>query len=157
MERLDNIFFYEFYVPVWWNKNMTKKYLDKLTYDVIGAAIEVHKSLGAGLLESVYHECMNHELTLRGINFSSENIVPVNFKGLELETELKCDLFVEKCLVVELKAVAKIAPIHEAQLLTYMKLLKSPKGILINFNCINLFKDGQKTFVNEFFRKLPGN
>lgn len=134
---------------------MTKKYLDKLTYNVIGAAIEVHKSLGAGILESVYHECMNHELTLRGINYLSENIVPVNFKGLLLETDLRCDLFVENCLVVELKAVSDLTPIHEAQLLTYMKLLKSPKGILINFNCVNLFKDGQKTFVNEFFRNLP--
>ena len=134
---------------------MTKKYLDKLTCDVVGAAIEVHKSLGAGLLESVYHECLKHELFLRKIEFTSENVVPVNFKGIMLETDLRCDLFVENCLVVELKAVAELLPIHEAQLLTYMKLLKAPKGILINFNCMNLFKYGQKTFVNELFRSLP--
>lgn len=134
---------------------ITKKYLDKLTYDVIGAAIEVHKALGAGLLESVYHECLKHELKSKSINFLTEAIVPISFKGLTLETDLRCDLFVENCLVAELKAVAELAPIHEAQLLTYMKLLKAPKGILINFTCTNLFKQGQKTFVNEFFRNLP--
>ena len=133
---------------------MTKAYLDKLTYDVVGAAIEVHKSLGAGLLESVYHKCMKHELTHRKISFETELIVPVCFKDIVLETELRCDLFVENCLVVELKAVAELTPINEAQILTYMKLLKAPKGILINFNCINLFKHGQKTFVNELFREL---
>lgn len=134
---------------------MTKNYLDKLTYQIIGAAIEVHKSLGAGLLESVYHECMKHELFLRKIDFCSESIVPVHFKSLELETELRCDLFIEKCLVVELKAVPELASIHKAQLLTYMKLLKVPKGILISFNCVNLYQNGQKTFVNELFRDLP--
>ena len=126
-----------------------------MTYEVIGAAIEVHKAVGAGLLEGVYHECLKHELFLRKINFLTELIVPVHFKGIVLETDLRCDLFVENCLVIELKAVTEIAPIHQAQLLTYMKLLKSPKGILLNFNCYNLFKDGQKTFVNEFFKNLP--
>lgn len=134
---------------------ITKKHLDKITYDVIGAAIEVHKSIGAGLLESVYHECLKHELSLRNINFLTEMIVPVYFKGLNLDTDLRCDLFVENCLVIELKAVSALAPIHEAQLLTYMKLLKAPKGLLLNFNCVNLFKEGQTTFVNEFFRNLP--
>ncbi len=136
---------------------MNKKYLDRLTYDVIGAAIEVHKSLGAGLLETVYHECLKHELVLRKINFSTEMTVPVHFKEIVLETDLRCDLLIENCLVAELKAVADLVPINEAQLLTYMKLLKVPKGVLINFNCVNLFKDGQKTFVNEFFRNLPEN
>ena len=134
---------------------LTKKFLDQLTYNVIGAAIEVHKSIGAGLIKSVYHECLKYELSLRNINFQTELIVPVHFKDLILETDLRCDLYIENSLVVELKAVSSIAPIHEAQLLTYMKLLKAPKGILINFNCVNLYKDGQKTFVNEFFRNLP--
>lgn len=127
---------------------MTKKYLDKLTYNVIGAAIEVHKSLGAGLLESVYHEYLKHELGIRNIYFQTELTVPVHFKEIVIETELRCDLFIENCLTVELKSVSELTPLNEAQLLTYMKLLKSPKGILINFNCINLFKEGQKTFVN---------
>ena len=134
---------------------MTKKYLDELTYNVIGAAIEVHKELGPGLLESVYHKCLKHELNLRNINFVSEIYVPVQYKGINIETELRCDLFVENILSVELKAVEAIIPLNEAQLLTYMKLLESPKGILINFNCVNLFKLGQKTLVNELYRNLP--
>jgi GxxExxY protein len=136
-------------------KIMTKKYLDELTYQIIGAAIEVHKSLGPGLLESVYHKCLRQEFTLRGLNFGSEFLVPVEYKGIHVETDLRCDFLVDNAIVVELKAVDAIAPIFEAQLLTYMKLLHKPKGILINFNCVNLFKDGQQTFVNEYFRLLP--
>jgi GxxExxY protein len=134
---------------------MTKQFLDKLTYQIVGAAIEVHKSLGAGLLESVYHECLKHELSLRNVIFCSEMAVPIHFKGINIETDLRCDLFIENCLVIEIKSVSELASIHKAQLLTYMKLLKSPKGLLFNFNCVNLFRDGQKTFVNEFFRDLP--
>jgi GxxExxY protein len=133
---------------------MTKKYLNDLTYQIVGAAIEVHKALGPGLLESVYHKCLNHELITRQLNFVSEFVVPVNYKGLELDAELRCDILVDDAIVVEIKAVEAIAPVFEAQLLTYMKLLKKPKGILINFNCANLFKEGQKTYVNEFFREL---
>jgi GxxExxY protein len=136
-------------------KIMTKKYLDELTYQIIGAAIEVHKSLGPGLLESVYHKCLRQEFTLRGLNFGSEFLVPVEYKGIHVETDLRCDFLVDNAIVVELKAVDAIAPMFEAQLLTYMKLLHKPKGILINFNCVNLFKDGQQTFVNEYFRLLP--
>jgi GxxExxY protein len=136
---------------------MTKKYLDDLSYAVIGAAIEVHKTVGPGLLESVYHKCFKHELFIKKINFVSEIIVPVQYKGIELGTELRCDLFVENCLAIELKAIEALLPIHDAVLLTYMKLLNSPKGILINFNCINLFKEGQRTLVNELYRNLPEN
>lgn len=103
---------------------ITKTYLKDLVYQVYGAAIEVHKSLGPGLLESVYHKCMVKELILRGIGFLSEIIVPVNYKGLELEAELRCDLFVENILVVELKSLETILPVHEAQILTYMRLSK---------------------------------
>lgn len=131
--------------------------MDKLTYQIIGAAIEVHKTLGAGLLESAYHKCLIHELTLRNISFKSELIVPINFKGLVFETELRADLLIENCLVVELKSVSELLSVHSAQLLTYMRLLNVPKGILINFNCVNLYKQGQKTFVNEIFRDLPEN
>ncbi len=134
---------------------ITKKYLDDLTYQIIGAAIDIHKALGPGLLESVYHKCMKQELSLRKLGSLSELLVTVSYKGIDLDTELRCDLLVENTIVVELKAVDAIAPIHEAQLLTYMKLLEKPKGILINFNCANLFKEGQKTFVNELFRCLP--
>ncbi len=133
---------------------ITKKYLDELTYNVLCSAIEVHKELGPGLLESVYHTCLFHELRLRNIHFQSQIVVPLNFKGNNIEANLRCDFLVEQCLVVELKATDLLAPVFDAQLLTYMKLLSVPKGILINFNCINLFKEGQKTFVNDLYRIL---
>ena len=134
---------------------ITQKYLDELTYEVVGASIEVHKIMGRGLLESVYHQCMKEELALRNINFSTEVKVPLTYKTRELKVDFKCDLFIENCLIVELKSVMQSNPIFEAQLLTYMKLLKAPKGILINFNCFNIFKEGQKTYVNEYFKILP--
>ncbi|MFC5682377.1 GxxExxY protein [Flavobacterium sp. MAHUQ-51] len=134
---------------------LTKSYLKNLTYEINGAAIEVHKELGPGLLESVYHKCLKKELSNRKISFVSELSVPLNFKGLDIETDLRCDLLIENCIVIELKAIELLAPIHQAQLLTYMKLLKAPKGILYNFHCVNLFNEGQKTFVNEYFKNLP--
>ncbi|MEX0810944.1 MAG: GxxExxY protein [Chitinophagales bacterium] len=134
---------------------ITKKYLDELTYEIIGAAIEVHKAIGPGLLESVYHKCMVHELELRGINFQSEQYIELNYKGLNVAADLRCDLLVENAIVVELKSAKEIEPIHEAILLTYMKLLEKPKGLMINFNVTNIFSEGQKTYVNEFFRDLP--
>jgi GxxExxY protein len=133
---------------------MTQKYLDELTFNVIGAAIEVHKNMGSGLLESVYQQCMIEELKNKNINFISEFKVPVVYKGKELDIDFRCDLFVENCLIVELKSVSEIKPIHDAQVLNYMNLLKVPKGIIINFNCFNIFREGQKTFVNEYFKKL---
>lgn len=133
---------------------LTKKYLNDLTYEVIGAAIEVHKTIGPGLLEGVYHQCLMEELSQRDIHYQTELTVPVYYKGLELDADLRCDLYIENCLVVELKAVQEMSPVFEAQLLTYMNLLEAPKGILINFFCKNLFKEGQKTFVNEYFRNL---
>lgn len=133
----------------------TKKHLNEVTYQLIGAAIEVHKELGPGLLESVYEKCYKKELHLRGILFQSQLNVPVSYKGVELDTELRVDLLAEENIVVELKATEAIAPVHEAQLLTYIRLLKKPKGIIINFNCTNIFKEGQKTMVNERFASLP--
>ena len=134
---------------------ITKSYLTEIVYQVNGAAIEVHKTLGPGLLESVYHKCMKKEFDLRNINYLSELTIPVNYKGLEIDVDLRCDFLVENLLVVELKAVEKIIPIHEAKIPTYMKLLKVPKGLMINFNVINIFKEGQKTYVNNLFRELP--
>ncbi|MBM6500566.1 GxxExxY protein [Flavobacterium macrobrachii] len=133
---------------------LTKSYLKDLTYQINGAAIVVHKFLGPGLLESIYHKCLKKELDSRGISFTSELLVPINFKGLDVDTNLRCDLFIENCIVLELKTVDDFAPIHQAQLLTYMKLLEAPKGILYNFNSVNLYKEGQMTLVNEYFRNL---
>jgi GxxExxY protein len=134
---------------------VTQKYLDELTYEIIGASIEVHKIIGKGLLESVYHQCLKEELAYRKLNFFTEMKVPIIYKNKELTTDLRCDLFVENCFVVELKSVSEINSMHQAQLLTYMKLLKAPKGVIINFNCFNIFKEGQRTFVNEYFSLLP--
>lgn len=134
---------------------VTKKYLDLLTYEIIGSAIEVHKAMGRGLLESVYHQCLKEELLHRKINFLTELRVPVTYREKLLTLDFRCDLFVEQCIVVELKSVQEMTPVFDAQLLTYMKLLKCPKGILINFNCSNIFHEGQKTFVNEYFKLLP--
>lgn len=133
---------------------LTKKHLDDLTYEIIGSVIEVHKIMGRGLLESVYHQCLKEELLHRKINFLTEMRVPVNYKGKELNIDFRCDLFVENSIVVELKCVQEFHPVHKAQLLTYMKQLQCPKGILINFNCTNIFREGQKTMVNEYFSKL---
>ena len=134
--------------------NITKTFLKDLTYEVNGSAIEVHKSLGPGLLENVYHQCIKKELELRKINFSSEFQIPINYKGYELESKLRCDLFIENCLVVELKSVLEMNPLFDAQLLTYMNLLKAPMGLLINFSVKNIYYEGQKTLVNELYRSL---
>jgi GxxExxY protein len=133
---------------------ITRSSLKDLVYQVNGAAIEVHKNIGAGLLENVYHQCLKKELELRKINFSSELQIPLNYKGYELESKLRCDLLIENSLVVELKSVTEINPIFEAQLLTYMNLLKVPIGLLINFNVKNIYYEGQKTMVNEYYRTL---
>ena len=134
---------------------LTKSYLKNLVYKVNGAAIEVHKALGPGLLESVYHKCLKHELSLRGIRYQSELVIPINYKGIELDADLRLDLLVEGVFPVELKSTEGLHPIHEAIILSYMKLLEKPEGLLINFNVTNLYKEGQKTFVNELYRDLP--
>lgn len=133
---------------------LNKADLDSLTYDIVGAAIEVHKFLGPGLLESVYHQCMKSELTHQRLRFESELPVPIRYRDENMETIFRCDMLVEDSIVVEFKAVEALAPVHFAQVLTYMKLLEVPKGIIINFNCDNLFRSGQKTLVNELYRAL---
>jgi GxxExxY protein len=133
---------------------MTKRSIDELTYKINAAAIEIHKALGPGLLESVYQKCLAHEFQLRGIAYESELIIPVQYKGLQLESHIRCDFLVEKCIVIETKALEGTHAVHDAQLLTYMNQLSVPKGILFNFNCINLMQFGQKTFVNQIFAKL---
>ena len=97
---------------------------------------------------------MKIELIDRGISFKTELVVPISYSGRLLETMLRCDLYIADSIVVELKAAKSIEPIFEAQLLSYMKLLDAPKGILINFNCTNIFREGQKTLVNELYRNL---
>jgi GxxExxY protein len=107
---------------------------DPLTAEIIGAAIDVHRALGPGLLESAYEECLCHELRIRGLTFERQVNLPVVYKGLRLNCGYKIDIIVEEDVVLELKAVEKILPIHEAQLLTYLKLSGKHVGLLINFN-----------------------
>jgi GxxExxY protein len=134
---------------------MTQKEINQLSHAIIGYAIEVHKELGPGLLESVYEKCLAHLLVLNGYKVSRQQTVPLNFRGLKLDNDLRYDLLVNDLIIVELKAVEAFIPIHEAKLMTYLKLLKKPKGILINFNCTNIFKEGQRTFVTEYYKNLP--
>jgi len=136
-------------------KLITKSYLNDLSYKIVGCAIEVHKHLGPGLLESIYHECMRQEFFLRNIFYQSQLFVPIEYKGIILDADYRLDFLVEGEIVVELKAMDGIVPVHEAQLLTYMKLLQKSKGIIINFNCSNIVKEGTKQMVNEFFTGLP--
>ena len=134
---------------------MTQKKINGLTHLIIGGAIEVHKELGPGLLESIYEKCLIHILKAKGLNIIAQRKVPLAFQGLYLDCDLRFDLLVEDIIIVEVKAVDMLIPIHDAQLLTYLKLLEKPKGILINFNCTNIFREGQKTFVTEIFARLP--
>jgi GxxExxY protein len=113
---------------------------------VIDAALAVHKSLGPGLLESVYEACLIHELSLRQIPVQSQLLLPVTYREMRLEAGLKLDLLVANCVIVELKSVETLLPIHEAQLLTYLKLTNHRLGLLINFN-VPLLKNGIKRLV----------
>lgn len=101
---------------------------------VIGAAIEVHREKGPGLLESIYQKCLRHELDLRGVPNHAEMRVPLSYKGLVFDETLRLDLLVDRCLIIEVKAVESTQPIHLAQLLSYMRLLDAPVGLLINFH-----------------------
>jgi GxxExxY protein len=119
---------------------------DPISAAVIGAAIEVHRLLGPGLLEVLYHRALRHELHLRSIPFVSEKPVPVDYKGQNLGDDLQLDLIVANELIVELKSVDHLHPIHDAQLITYLKLTGLKKGLLLNFN-VKLLKDGIKRIV----------
>ena len=134
---------------------ITKSYLNDLSYKIVGCAIEVHKHLGPGLLESAYHACMKQEFFLKSINYISQLLVPINYKGLQIDADYRLDFLIEEEIVVEHKAMDGLLPVHQAQLLTYMKLLGKSKGILLNFNSINIVKEGSKQMVNELFALLP--
>ena len=113
---------------------------------IIGCAIEVHRNLGPGLLESTYEQCLAHEFSLNDINFKKQVTLPIEYKGIYLDCGYRIDLLVENEIIIELKSVSEIIGIHEAQILTYMKLAKIKYGLLINFN-VTLLKDGLKSFI----------
>lgn len=111
---------------------------DRLSKEVLGAAIEVHRTLGCGLLESIYEKCLYHELYLRGMTAITQQQVHIRYKDFSFEEQLKYDLLVEGCLLVEVKAVQQVLPVHKAQLMSYMKLLDTPLGLILNFHDVRL-------------------
>lgn len=121
--------------------------LNQLSKDFIAAAIEVHRELGPGLLESVYEDCLCEELTIRGIRFQSQVEIPLVYKGRNTGKTFRIDMLIEDTLIVELKAVEELRSVHEVQLLTYMKLAQKPIGLLINFN-VPILRDGIKRKIN---------
>ncbi len=122
------------------------KSVNKITEQIIGSAIEVHRHLGPGLLESTYEACLKYELTERGLKVEAQKALPVVYKDIQLEQGYRIDLLVENSVVVELKAVEQITAVHEAQILTYLKLSGNTIGLLLNFNT-KLLKDGLRRFI----------
>ena len=120
-----------------------------ITYDIIGCAYEVHKFLGTGLLESVYHKALMQELTLKGFKVTSEVPISIMYKGVCVGEELKADIVVNDSVIIELKSVENLQPVHYKQLLTYLRLLDCPIGLLINFNTV-LLKEGIHRIVNNY-------
>ncbi len=121
--------------------------LNKISEAIIGAAIEVHRALGPGLLESTYESCLLHELAKSGLKVEQQKPIPIRYKEVTLDCGYRLDLLVEDCVVVELKAIDALAPIHEAQLLTYLRFADLKLGLLINFN-VRLLRQGIKRLVN---------
>ena len=123
--------------------------LNEITSEIIGAAIEVHRELGPGLLESTYQACLAQELAQRGLGFETEKPLPVTYKGVDVKCGYRLDFLVAGEVIVELKCIELLLPIHEAQLLSYLKLSGRRVGLLINFN-VKVLKDGIKRIVNKF-------
>jgi GxxExxY protein len=121
---------------------------DELTSEIIGGAISIHRALGPGLLESAYQKCLVYELTSRGLDVRRELAVPLVYKGLTIETPYRVDILVEGRVVVEVKAVESLQHLHNAQVLTYLRLLNLPLGLLINFNVVRVI-EGLKRIVND--------
>lgn len=126
---------------------MSKEEVNKLSGIILDSAIEVHRNLGPGLLESVYEVCLCKELDSRGINYTRQVSLPVVYKGEELDADFRIDILVENEIIIELKAVETMIPVYEAQLLTYLKLANKKLGLLINFNVPKLI-DGYKRMLN---------
>ena len=129
---------------------MSKEQLNRISGIILDSAIEVHRNLGPGLLESVYEVCLCKELQLRNLKYLRQVPLPVNYKGSLLDAEYKIDILVGNEIIVELKAVEVLLPVHEAQLLTYLKLADKKLGLLINFNVPKLV-DGFKRMINGYF------
>lgn len=133
---------------------ITQKYINELTYKITGAFIEVHKIVGPGLFENVYHECLKKELDLLKLEYKSELEIPLNYKGKIINCKVKCDFLIENLIILEIKSVTDLNNVHRAQTINYMNLLKIPKSILVNFNVNNLYYEGHETFVSKYFATL---
>ena len=133
---------------------ISQKYINEIAYKIVGCAIEVHKHLGPGLLESVYEKCFIEELISAGLHVKSQIFLPVIYKGKDLGGQLKLDILVNDLIIVEIKAVEAMIPLYKAQLLSYLKLAEKPKGLLINFNSTNITQD-LVPLVTELFSALP--
>jgi GxxExxY protein len=132
---------------------ITQKHINELAYKITGACIEVHKICGSGLFENFYHECLKREFDIREIKYKSELEIPFDYKGKNIDCKVRCDFLLEDLVVLEIKSVAELTKLYEAQTLNYMNLLKAPKGILVNFNVGNLYHEGHKTYVNKYFNR----
>lgn len=129
---------------------MKLKDVVKLSYAITGCAIRVHKTLGPGLLESIYEKCLKYELEKQGFQVKQQCQISIIYDELEFDCHLKLDLFVENLIAIELKTVESLLPIHEAQVITYMNLLKCPQALLINFNTTNITRS-LRPFVNKHY------
>jgi GxxExxY protein len=134
---------------------------NELSHKIIGAAIEVHRNLGPGLLESIYEEALTIELHQQGIVYERQKLVPVIYKGMRLETSFRVDLMVNNCVIVELKSVERLTPVHEAQVMTYMKLTGCKLALLMNFNVVKMVNGIQRMVLGlpeptiPYLRKRP--
>ena len=128
----------------------TAVYLNGLTDQSIGAAVAVHRALGPGLLESAYEACLYYELVKRGLSVERQKPLPLTYEGVKLDCSYRMDLVVENCVIVEVKAVAKLDRVHEAQMLSYLKLADLRVGLVLNFNVRNLTHQGVLRMVNNF-------
>ena len=133
---------------------ITQKCINEISYKIIGCAIEVHKELGPGLLESVYEECFIEEMRNAGLKVESQIYIPIIYKGKKMRSKLKLDILVEDLIIVEDKAKEVVTLLDKAQTMTYMRLTDKVKGLLINFNCVNI-KDQISSMVRPGFFQLP--
>ncbi len=136
---------------------LTQKYVNDIAFRAVGCAITVHKELGPGLLESIYEECFVYECRANGLFVEQQKELLINYKGIVLDKRFRLDVVIENVVIVELKATEGIIPFYMAKLLSQMKIAKIPKGLLINFNSINLVKEGLVPLVNDYFGELPAD
>lgn len=135
------------------SREARQKQLNALSYRVLGLSMEVHRTLGAGLLESAYEEALAYEFTHENLSFERQTEVPLFYKSARLSCDYRLDFLIEETLVLELKSVSELLPLHHAQLLTYLRLLQQPVGLLINFN-VPVLKDGvQRVVCGDLFLK----